>query len=52
MAFLDIAELVESCLDEWADRAPSGTLQVTDVLDADAWARRRADELLHQRGMR
>jgi 1-deoxy-D-xylulose-5-phosphate reductoisomerase len=52
VAFLDIAAIVEACLDDWADHAPTGTLHVTDVLDADAWARRRADELLQQREMR
>ncbi len=52
LAFLDIAAVVEACLDDWADHAPTGTLHVTDVLGADAWARRRADQLLRQREMR
>lgn len=48
LGFLDIVEAVESVL---ADHAPTGTRPaLEDVLEAERWARARAEELLARRG--
>jgi 1-deoxy-D-xylulose-5-phosphate reductoisomerase len=44
--FLGITELVERTMDAWAATGPTAPNQLQDVLDADAWARTRATELL------
>jgi 1-deoxy-D-xylulose-5-phosphate reductoisomerase len=51
LGFLDIAEAVDTCLADWDRHAPTGAIGVTDVLQADAWARKRTDALLGQRGL-
>lgn len=62
LPYLDIVDVVSSVLDEHLGRAsgaasgdhgnldaPGGVFTVEDVLGADAWARRRADELIASR---
>lgn len=49
LGFLDIAEVVETVLDDHASSAPGAPNDLQDVLDADRWARTRADELLAMR---
>jgi 1-deoxy-D-xylulose-5-phosphate reductoisomerase len=46
LGFLDIAEVVERTLDAWDDQAPGNPRDLDDVLQADRWARRQADELV------
>ena len=46
LGFLDIAEVVETVLDDHASTSPGAPNDLADVLAADAWARTRAQELL------
>ncbi len=48
IAFLDIVDTVAAVLAEH-DGVPAGGLSLDDVLDAERWARARADELLARR---
>ena len=49
LGFLDIAELVGEVLADHASSDPVAPNELQDVLDADAWARTRAHELLDVR---
>ncbi|MBW3620670.1 MAG: 1-deoxy-D-xylulose-5-phosphate reductoisomerase [Actinobacteria bacterium] len=49
LGFLDIAELVGDVLADHASSDPVAPNELQDVLDADAWARTRAHELLDVR---
>jgi 1-deoxy-D-xylulose-5-phosphate reductoisomerase len=46
LGFLAIAEVVERTLEAWADQAPGDPRDLDDVLQADRWARRHADQLV------
>jgi 1-deoxy-D-xylulose-5-phosphate reductoisomerase len=46
LGFLGITEVLERIVDE-ADQLRSEPSAVQDVLDAEAWARARADEVIH-----
>jgi 1-deoxy-D-xylulose-5-phosphate reductoisomerase len=48
IAFLDIVDTVAAVLAEH-DGVPAAGLALDDVLDAERWARARADELLARR---
>jgi 1-deoxy-D-xylulose-5-phosphate reductoisomerase len=50
LGFLDIAEVVERTLEAWGDEQPGNPRDLDDVLQADAWARRRAGEITTRRG--
>ncbi len=46
IGFLDIAEVVETVLDDHASTDPGAPNDLEDVLAADVWARTRAHEQL------
>jgi 1-deoxy-D-xylulose-5-phosphate reductoisomerase len=52
LAFLDLARVVEDALEAWDALAPGNPRDLADVLEADRWARRRADAALTARGAR
>ncbi|HEX9889773.1 MAG TPA: 1-deoxy-D-xylulose-5-phosphate reductoisomerase [Nitriliruptorales bacterium] len=46
LGFLDIASVVEATLEAHASTDPGTPNDVSDVLDAEVWARRQADQLI------
>jgi 1-deoxy-D-xylulose-5-phosphate reductoisomerase len=52
LPFLDLPRVVEEVLAAWDATAPGNPRDLDDVLEADRWARHRADEALTARGAR
>jgi 1-deoxy-D-xylulose-5-phosphate reductoisomerase len=50
LPFLDIAGVVEAALDAWGGADPGPPRDLDDVLAADAWARRHAEDVTSRRG--
>jgi 1-deoxy-D-xylulose-5-phosphate reductoisomerase len=49
LAFLGIADLVETTLEAWGATGPGAPNHLQDVLDADAWARQHAASVVGRR---